>query len=430
MNIIELKNSIFSGGMDDILSALYGGESLKRQTARYLELIGLFSETFGGGGNDLELFSAPGRIELCGNHTDHNHGKVLAAAVNLDIIAAVSKRCNNDGVIRIKSYGYDAFEVDLSDLETRACEMGSTQAIVRGVASGFVKHGFNIGGFDACVMSDVPKGAGLSSSAAFEVLLGTIFNHLYNGGKILPIVIAKIGQFSENKYFGKPCGLMDQAASACGGISYIDFYDAENPHIEKIDFNFKESGYSIIVVDTGKGHADLTDDYADIVNEMRSAAAVLGREFLEDVTADEIIKNSGEIREKCGDRALLRTLHFANENERVCEASLSLKQGKLDHFLSLITASGKSSFEYLQNVYSNKNPSEQSLSVALCLAENLLSGRGAFRVHGGGFAGTTLNFVPDDMTAEFICTMENVFGTGCCHILSVRSQGGVCIQLM
>lgn len=396
------------------------------QRARYEELRKGFAGQFGSdeGG---EFFSAPGRSEIGGNHTDHNHGRVLAAAVNLDIAAYARK--TDDGKVVLKSAEYPKVDVvDLSSLEQKAEEVGTSAALLRGICSRCVQLGYQVGGFECYTITRVLKGSGLSSSAAFEVLVVTVISHLYNDGKIDPVTAAKIAQYAENVYFGKPSGLLDQMASSVGGFTSIDFKDPENPIIEKVDFDITEAGYALCVVDTGGNHANLTGEYAAIPAEMKSVAAHFGKEFLRDVDVNEFYEHIGEIRKETGDRAVLRAMHFFDDDKLAAEEAQALRAGDFDSFKRMIITSGKSSFERLQNVFAVVDPQEQGLSLALVLTEKLLAGKGAWRVHGGGFAGTIQAFVPLDMLDEYRTEIEKVFGQGSCYTLSVRQAGGTKVE--
>ena len=390
-------------------------------TERVEELERLFESRFGA--KPSRWFSAPGRSEICGNHTDHNRGKVMAAAVNLDVIAAVEP--TDDGTVTVKSVGHDENRVDISELSALESEKNTSTALVRGVLAGFRARGYKIGGFNAYTQSDVLKGSGLSSSAAFEVLIGTVLSGLYNGGEVSPVEIAKTAQFAENAYFGKPSGLMDQMASSVGGFTKIDFANPEKPLIEAVSLDLEAHGHSLCIVDTKGSHADLTPDYAAIPAEMKAAAAFFGKDCLRGVTKAEMIANLPALREKVGDRAVLRALHFADENARVDCLAEAIKSGDFAAFLSVIDRSGESSYKYLQNVYSCAHPEEQGVSLAIYLAKSLLDGEGTARVHGGGFAGTVQAFVPKHKLESFISGMEGVFGEGSCHVLNVRPFGGV-----
>lgn len=424
MNIAELKERIVSGSFDDRFRALYGND-ITEQRRRYLEAAEGFVSNFGEGG-EIFLLSVPGRSEVGGNHTDHNNGRVLACAVNLDIIAVVSP--NGTDTIRIKSKGFDTDVVDIRRKAPVESEKGSSAALIRGVAARLEELGYKLGGFDAYTMSDVLKGSGLSSSAAFEVMTAGIINRLFNGGTIDPVIMAQSGQYAECNYFGKPCGLMDQTACAVGGFIAIDFKDTQKPVIEKLNFNFAETGYAMCIVDTGGNHADLSDDYAAIRSEMTSVARYLGHDSLRECDKERFYESLADIRAKLGDRAALRTMHFFGDNARVTMEAAALKSGNFQEFLRLVNESGRSSFMYLQNIYSIKNPREQGLSLALSLSEKMLKGCGAWRVHGGGFAGTIQAFVPLEKLDEFSSTMENVFGVGACHKLMVRPIGAYCFE--
>ncbi len=421
-----LLNVIRSGGYDTAFSRLYGVEAVEAQRARYAAAVEGFVNTFGDGDTPLMLFSAPGRTEICGNHTDHNHGRVVAGSVNLDVIAVVRP---TTGTVRIQSEGYPMNEVSLEELLPVEEEKNTSAALIRGTAARFEALGYAIGGFDAYTTSNVLKGSGLSSSAAFEVLVGVIFSHIYNEGKVSPVEIAQIAQYAENVFFDKPCGLMDQMASSVGNIITIDFADTANPVIEKIDFDFAASGHALCIVDVGGDHADLTYEYAAVPGEMKAVAASLGVDYLRETTMDAVLTNMAALRKEHGDRAVLRALHFLRENERVGDMVDALKAGDFDAFKSIILASGDSSYKYLQNVYASCDLKEQSMSLALFMAQMLLEGcGGAWRVHGGGFGGTTQNFVPLAQLDTFKTAMEKVFGDGSCHVLNIRPYGGVCVD--
>jgi galactokinase len=405
------------------LLQLYDGDSstLARQTRRWDRLAGEFVR--GCGQAIPRWFSTPGRTEIGGNHTDHNHGKVLAAAVDLDSIAAAA--ISNDGAVTIYSAGYhEPFRVVLDDLSVIPGERGTTAALIRGIASRFHQLGFQLGGFNACIDSDVPVGSGLSSSASIEVLIATVLNGLYNGGQVDAKQIAIVGQYAENVHFGKPSGLMDQIACAVGGIVKIDFQDPVSPQVEKIDCDFSSLGTSILVVETGGSHADLTDDYAAIPREMGQIAAQLGRKVCRQISEDEILACLGDLRVHSGDRAILRALHFLQENRRVDLEVEALRRKDLTDFLRLIEESGNSSYRWLQNCLVPHTPTEQGIPLALALAERFVKQYGgACRVHGGGFAGTILVFLPHEHTDEFRILMESAFGPGCVKTLRIRSQG-------
>ena len=368
-------------------------------------------------------FSAPGRTEIGGNHTDHQRGRVLAGAVNLDTVAAVKP--NGMGVIRILSQGYPLCQVDLSCLEPVAEEINSTPALIRGVAARFVQLGCKVEGFDAYCQSTVLPGSGLSSSAAFEVLVGTIINHLFFDGRVSQPEIAMIGQYAENVFFGKPCGLMDQTASAVGNMVTIDFADKEHPAIEPVDFDFAACGHALCIIDSGADHADLTDEYAAITNEYRALCQHFGAEVLTQVPEEDFFAAIPVLRKTCGDRAIMRGIHQYAENKRVPQQVEALRSGDFDRFLALIKESGYSSYMYLQNVIPAGYVAHQEVAVALGLCEYYLQGRGAYRVHGGGFAGTVQAFVPFDLLDAFKRGIESALGEGACHVLSIRPDGGV-----
>lgn len=424
MEINMLKKQIAEGVYDARLRALYAADdaALESQRARYLKAIAEFEKLYPEI-TDAAIFSAPGRTEVGGNHTDHQHGRVLAAAVNLDVIAVAAK--TEGTVVKIKSEGFPGDIVDVSILTPQEVESTHSPALVRGVAKGMADAGYKIGGLVAYTTSSVLKGSGLSSSAAFEVLVGTLFNHLYNDGKVDAVKIAQIGQFAENVFFGKPSGLMDQTASSVGGFITIDFADTAHPVVEKVNFDFSESGYRLCIVNTGGNHADLNADYASVPAEMKAVAAELGVAVLREADEEKLIAAIPALRAKVGDRAILRALHFMAENKRVAAQTESLLAGKLDGFLAGVLASGRSSFCYLQNVYTTINVAEQGLSLALALTERALSGvdGAAWRVHGGGFAGTIQAFVPAAAAADYAKAMDAVFGEGACHILHVRGIG-------
>ncbi len=418
-----LKTKIISGDFDNELRRVYvTDDAVKEQRERYVNLAELFEKEYGANEN-LCYYSAPGRTEVCGNHTDHNNGKVLAAAVNLDAVAVCAKKDGN--ITRVKSIGYDMDTVDITDMNVHSEAYGTSQEIIRGMYAGFIERGYNVGAFDAYTTSSVLSGSGLSSSAAFEVLIGTILNYMFNDGKISPVEIAQIAQFSENKYFGKPCGLMDQMASSVGGFVEIDFKDTKEPVITKLDFDFASCGHSLCIVNTGGSHADLTPEYGAVRSEMESAASVFGKKVLREVCPEEFNSKVAEVREKAGDRAVLRAMHFFADNARVDLEAEALQTGDFEVFKKSVIESGRSSYMYNQNVYPSSAPQDQPLSIGLCIAERLLKGKGAWRVHGGGFAGTMQAFVPNEILDEYITEMKKVFGEKACYVLSIRPCGGV-----
>ena len=380
-----------------------------------------FAAAFGG--KPECYFSAPGRTEIGGNHTDHQRGRVLAAAVNLDTVAAV--RANGTDTIRILSQGYPMSEVSLKALAPVAEEINSTPALIRGVAARFVQLGCEVKGFDAYCESTVLPGSGLSSSAAYEVLIGTIINHMFFGGKVSQPEVAQIGQYAENVFFGKPCGLMDQMASAVGNLVTIDFADKEKPVITPVNVDFASFGHALCIIDSRASHADLTDEYAAIPNELKEICAHFGREVTTQIPEEEFFAAIPALREKCGDRAVLRAVHEYQENKRVPEQVAALERGDFDTFLKLIRESGFSSWMYLQNVIPAGYKRNQDVALSLALCEHYLAGRGAYRVHGGGFAGTVQAFVPFDLLDSFRAGIDAVLGEGACHVLSIRPQGGV-----
>jgi len=384
-----------------------------------MRLIRLHQETFNSK-QPLSLLCAPGRAELIGNHTDHNRGLVLAAAVNLDIAAAVTGR--DDMKVHLYSQGYQPISLNLDNLDPALSESGTSASLIRGVAAGMLKRGLKIGGFDAVMSSDVLSGSGLSSSAAFEVLICAVLDALYNAFQIDPLTRAKISQYAENVYFNKPSGLMDQMASSCGGIVAIDFKD-DSPEVDNLHFSFAQASYALTIVNTGSSHDDLTNAYAEIPADMISAAKALGGSLLRDSFYEQLLDSFSDVRQVAGDRAVLRAMHYYHENKRVQEAVRALKAMDIEGFFRRVNASGVSSWTLLQNIYINSR--EQPVSLALARAQSILDGRGACRVHGGGFAGTTLNFVPRDLSEEFRNGMEALFGVGCCHVLDVRREGPV-----
>ena len=371
----------------------------------------------------IYVFSAPGRTEIAGNHTDHQHGCVLAGAVNLESVAKVSLR--TDRIIRVCSEGYAPVEIAVDDLAMRPEERNTTTALVRGVAAAFARRGAVLGGFEASVTSTVLPGSGLSSSASFEVLLGTIINELFFHRQLSPVDIAIIGQWAENAYFGKPCGLMDQAASAVGGLVFMDFADPQKPVVERVDFDFSKAGHVLCIVDSGADHADLTDEYAAIPGELRELCAHFGAEVLREVPEEEFLARLPELRGQVPDRAILRAIHFYQENKRVRAQVKALNDGDFGRFLQLVRQSGRSSWMYLQNIVPTGSVAHQDMAVALAMCDTLLGDRGAYRVHGGGFAGTVQAFVPADLLEQFREGIEAVLGKGSCHVLSIRDAGGV-----
>lgn len=421
-NSTEILNALNQKLYDDLLLDIYiDSDKLDYQRNRYAEAIIKFNKLYGE--KDVEIYSAPGRSEVGGNHTDHQHCQVLAAGLNLDIIAVVSKR--EDGMIKVVSDSYDIREIDLTDLEKKDEEEGSSESLIRGVACKLLSDGYEIGGFDAFMTSDVLQGSGMSSSAAFEVAIGTILSGLYNDMTISPVYIAQASQYSENVYFGKPCGLMDQMASSVGSLVNIDFKDVKNPVINKIEVDFATFKHSLCIVDTKGDHANLTPEYAAITTELKELCRFFGKEFLCEVNEQEFYDNFEGARKAAGDRAVLRAMHVFEDHKRVDLEVEALKEGDFDRFKELILESGRSSFMYLQNVYPNCDVQNQSVAIGLALSDKLLKGKGAFRVHGGGFAGTIQAFVPDEMVNEYKKEIEKYFGEGSCYVLKIRKYGGM-----
>ena len=405
------------------LMHLYGRRDgmLVEQTGRYIGLLKRHEELFHEN-REVLMISAPGRTEIGGNHTDHQHGRVLAGSVNIDMIAAAAPNSLNQ--LRVQSEGYDLCVIDLDDLTARKEEENTTASLLRGECEAFRQRGAKLSGLDVYISSNVPKGSGVSSSAAFEVLVGVILNDCFMDEKVSPIAIAQIGQWAENVYFGKPCGLMDQMASSVGNIITIDFADKANPDVEPVQVDFSKAGLALCILDSGADHADLTDEYAAIPNECRAVAAVCGGEVLRDVPFETFLANIPACRKQCGDRAVLRAFHFYADNDRVPQQVAALREGDFDAFLQMVTASGDSSWEYLQNVIPAGYKEHQEVAVTIAAAKHYLGGKGAVRVHGGGFAGTAQAFVPVEMLADFKANMEKILGAGRCHVLSIRPEGG------
>ena len=391
------------------------------EAARYAAVLDGLEKTFGSHA-EAGLYSAPGRTEIGGNHTDHQHGRVLAGSVNIDMIAAAAPNSLNQ--LRVQSEGYDLCVIDLADLAARKEEENTTISLLRGACEAFRQRGAALSGLDVYVASNVPKGSGVSSSAAFEVLIGVILNDCFMTEKVSPIEIAQIGQWAENVYFGKPCGLMDQMASSVGNIITIDFADPAHPDVEPVAVDFSKAGLALCILDSCADHADLTDEYAAVPAECRAVAAVCGGEVLRDVPFDTFLAKLPECRKQCGDRAVLRAFHIYADNDRVAKQVAALREGDFDTFLSLVTESGDSSWEYLQNVIPAGYKEHQEMGVTIAAAKHYLNGKGAVRVHGGGFAGTAQAFVPVEMLADFKAHMEAILGEGRCHVLSIRPEGG------
>ena len=424
MKIDALRSALMSGEYDSRLGYIYGEAAVAKQRERYAAAIDAFVALYGAD-REGALYSVAGRSELSGNHTDHNHGCVIAASIDLDIIAVASP--NGEDIIRVKSEGFHEDVIDINVFTSpRENPEGHSDELIAGMVAGFRNNGYNVGGFDAYTTSDVLKGSGISSSAAFEDMIGNILNHIYNDGKIDNVEIAKIAQYAENVFFGKPCGLMDQVACAVGGIVANDFEDPTAPVIDKLDVDISAAGYNLCITNTGGNHADLTDDYASVPREMKEIAAFFGKSVLRDLAEESFVASIPLLRGKYSDRAILRALHFFSENRRVAEQTEALQNGDLETFFANVIASGRSSYCYLQNVYTTKNVEEQGLSLALCLCERQLAGKkAAWRVHGGGFAGTVQAFVPTADVASYREAMDAAFGAGSCMVLRIRPVGAI-----
>ncbi|MEI8115535.1 MAG: galactokinase family protein [Bacteroidia bacterium] len=418
-----------ANGKNSLFQELYGVNEvvLNEQASRYAALMNEFQKVYGT--DDVALFSSPGRTEIGGNHTDHNYGRVLAGAVNLDMIAVAAT--NGTNVIRIKSSGYPEFQVDLSELVIDESQFYTSSSIVKGIGARMKQLGYEIGGFDACIDGRVPKGSGLSSSASFEVLIGAVINHLFNDGKMSAVENGIIGQWSENNYFGKPCGLMDQTACSVGGLITIDFKDPSKPIVKEVDFDFVSTGFALVITDVGGGHDDAASqaEYASLPTEMKAVAAVLGAKVLREVTLEQIVEKIPEIRKVTGDRAILRAYHFQGDNQRVVEQVAALENNDFHAFLKMVVESGYSSYMYNQNIFDVVHKDDQVVSLALALSEMVLKGKGAWRVHGGGFGGTIQAFVPQDLLDQYVETLEHVYGNGSCHKLFIRAKGSIKLEL-
>ncbi len=424
MNIKKYRESIETGKLDSQIGALYNPLNIQAQKTRYIEAIDNFAVLYPQR-DDIHIYSASGRTEIGGNHTDHQHGCVIAAAVNLDIIGVTS--FHNDGVIRIKSEGYEDFEIRLDDLDVHDGKKTSAE-IVRGIAAKFTEMGVKIGGFDMYMTSDVPEGSGISSSSAFENLISTAIDLYCNESRAGAVEIAKIGQFAENVYFGKNSGLMDQMVSSVGGFVFLDFGSIENPGIRKINFDFESSGYKLIITDTKSSHADLSGDYSAVRSEMESVANFFGKSVLREVDEVEFWEKMPEIRKATSDRAVLRTMHFFGDNYRAKAEMEALENGNFSEFLRLVNESGNSSVNLLQNLYSVKKPTSQEIPLAIMAGKKVLGSNGAIRVHGGGFAGTVQAFVPDSLIEIYTAEMDRIFGENSCFVMSIRPVGSIEIK--
>lgn len=422
-NIMSVRESLEQGSLDQRIKEIYVDEQrVPYNRERYIRAIDRFTELFPSE-KEIEIYSAPGRSEVCGNHTDHQNGMVLATSINLDAIAIVAKA--EEPVIRLVSGDFPMEEVDVADLSMKEEEQSTTTALIRGVAAGMKERGHQVGGFTAYITSDVLMGAGMSSSAAFESLIGTILSGLYNDMQVSSIEIAQIGQYAENIYFGKPCGLMDQMACSVGGMIFIDFKEKEHPEVRQVHTDFEKAGLSLCIVDTKGSHADLTPDYAAVPAEMNQVAQALGREHLREVPRETFFKELPKLWKETSGRAVLRAIHFYEEEERVLRGVKSLEESDYPGFLSVIKASGDSSAKYLQNIYSPKDVDSQNVTVALAVSESILGENGVCRVHGGGFAGTIQAFVKNEAVAAYKEQIEAIYGDDSCHVLKVRLQGGI-----
>lgn len=429
MNRYDILTQVYSPEAKALLSELYGPDALQSQLARYRNALRYYDEEpcwdFCTDLEDIHIFRSPGRTEICGNHTDHQNGAVIAAAIDNDILAVAAPSENS--VIRITSDGFGETTLQLSDdvAVPRPEEHGTTKALMRGIVSGLLQQGYIVSGFCAYLTSNVPEGAGMSSSAAFENMVGTMINGLFNNNSISTTEIAQISQFAEKYYYGKPCGLMDQLSSSCGGLLHLDFENPVSPAMQNLNTDLSEFGYKICLTDTHRSHGDLTEDYKAVPEEMLKVANVFEQETLRGITMENLLSGCREICDSCGDRAFLRALHFVNENQRVGEQADALKNGNFDEFLRLVRESGDSSYKYLQNVYSSRFPENQSLSVALAISETVLGNDGACRIHGGGFAGTIQAFVRDEKVEHYRKTMDAAFGQGSCNVVRICPYGSI-----
>ena len=424
LTIKELLARLEQGDWDAKLKRVYCTECPAEARGRIAAAVAGYQRTFGADdGAQVEIFSAPGRTEVGGNHTDHQHGCVLAGSVNLDTLCCAAP--NGTNVVRMLSEGYPMLEVDLANLQPVQGEENTSASLIRGIAARMTELGHPVGGFDAYATSNVLAGSGLSSSAAYEVLLGVIYNRLFCGEAFDAVQVAQIGQYAENVFFGKPCGLMDQMASSVGNIVAIDFNDPAKPVIRPIGFDFAASGYALCIIDSGADHANLTDEYAAIPADMKGIARALGVEVLRDADEAKFVEMIPHLRKEFGDRAVLRAYHFFGDNRRAVQEADLLEQGDFEGFLQVIKESGRSSFQYLQNVYVSGAKQDQAVALSLAVAEMALAGEGAVRVHGGGFAGTIQAFVPQQKLAKFVDTVDGALGKGACHVLAIRPEGGI-----
>lgn len=426
MKAKETLQLLESGQAGDLMGVLYGEAQVKENVERYCDLVKKFEENFGD--KDMLMFSSPGRTEISGNHTDHNHGKVLAGSINLDCVGIAAK--NESCFVNIISETFNQkFTIDLNHLEPSAKKAGTID-LVKGLLKGFQESGYEIGGFDAYITSNVISSAGVSSSAAFEMLLCSMINKFFNDNRMDTVAYAHIGKYSENVYWDKASGLLDQMACAVGGLITIDFKEPTVPVVEKIDFDFASQNHSLIIVQTGKGHADLSADYSSVPNEMKKVAEFFGKEVCSEITKEQVIDNLKEVRAYAGDRSVMRALHFFEENRRVEAEVAALKEGRFEDFLQNITASGNSSWKWLQNCYTNSNYQEQGISIALALTELFIAEkqRGACRIHGGGFAGVIMAMLPNDVVDEYVAYIDKALGEGSAYRMSIRPYGAICVN--
>lgn len=427
MKVKDTIQMLEEGRADGLMAQLYGEGAVKENVVRYTELLRGYEKTFGSD-DDVLLFSSPGRTEISGNHTDHNHGKVLAGSINLDCVGVAARNHSDQVHIVSETYNQD-FMIDINRLEPSAKKAG-TMDLTKGLLKGFLESGCSIGGFNAYITSNVISAAGVSSSASYEMLLCSMLNTFFNEGRMDTVAYAHIGKYSENQYWDKASGLLDQMACAVGGLITIDFFEPAAPVVEKIDFDFSSQNHSLIIVQTGKGHADLSADYSSVPNEMKKVAQFFGKEVLSQVTEEEVIGNLAEVRAFAGDRSVMRALHFFEENKRVEAEVKALKENHFEDFLANITASGNSSWKWLQNCYTNSSYQEQGITVALALTELFIAEkqRGACRVHGGGFAGVIMAMLPNDLVDEYISYIEGCIGEGSAYKMSIRPYGAVCVN--
>ena len=428
MNVEQTMEVLNGAGAERLLTELYGADQVEEQRGRYRELLEGYRDKFGDG--EVKLFSSPGRTEISGNHTDHNHGKVLAGSINLDCVGVAAVNHSSKVKIVSTTFGQE-FTVDLNNLAPSRRKSG-TEDLVKGLLKGFQESGYEVGGFNAYITSNVISAAGVSSSAAFEMLLCSMLNTFFNEGRMDTVAYAHVGKYAENHYWDKASGLLDQMACAVGGLITIDFMEPSDPKVEKIDFDFGSQNHSLIIVQTGRGHADLSADYSAVPSEMKKVAEFFGKDYCSEITEKDVIDNLAEVRKYAGDRSVLRALHFFEENKRVENMVKALKEDRFDVFLENITASGNSAWKWLQNCYTNSNYQEQGITVALALTELFIAdkGRGACRVHGGGFAGVIMAMLPNDLVDEYVEYIEKALGKGNAYRMSIRPHGAICFSDM